>query len=274
VLFQMIPKKKVNKMGYLSDYLENKLLDHVLKTAVFSQSTGLFLALSSTNPTDTGTGKTEPTGGSYARIEVANWDAAVDRATQNTDIIEFVAATAGWGLMSFWAIYDTISGGNMLVYGSLSTPKRINSGGIMSFAAGTIVAEFNVGGLSNYLANALLNHAFMGISYTPPTNIYVALAIATILDATTGTTMVEPDDTYVRIKQNVWHAAVAGLATNDGIIAFPQATEAWSSIAHSALIDAELLGNILYYGTLNTPQSIVLGDTPKFIDAALEISLD
>jgi hypothetical protein len=262
-------------MGYLSDYLENKLLDHVLKTAAFTQPAGLYLALSSTNPTDTGTGKTEPTGGSYARVEVPDWDAAVDRVTQNTDIIEFVAATAGWGLMSFFAIYDAITNGNMLVYGALSTPKRVNSGDIMSFAKGVIVCEFNVGGLSNYLANALLDHTFKRVPYVPPTNVYAALAIATILDSTTGSTIVEPDDSaYARVLHNVWHAASGGLATNDGVIAFPQFAENTNVITHSALIDALTVGNILFHGELDVSQTIVLGSTPKFVDTAMHVALD
>ena len=64
--------------GSASDYLENKILDHILGNTAFSTisaSGNLFFALFTVVPSETwpasGTG-TEVTGGSYARAVVTN----------------------------------------------------------------------------------------------------------------------------------------------------------------------------------------------------------
>lgn len=57
-------------MGRITAYLQNKLLDHVLNVAEYSQ-TSLYFALS-TDEHDPGTSITEPSGGGYEREDVTN----------------------------------------------------------------------------------------------------------------------------------------------------------------------------------------------------------
>ena len=80
-------------MGSLSDYAEGKLLDHVLKVAAFTVPTNIYIALSTADPLDDGSGLTEPSGGAYARVLCNTWDTAASRKTANTNQANFPAAT-------------------------------------------------------------------------------------------------------------------------------------------------------------------------------------
>lgn len=119
-------------MGF-SDYLENQVLDNVL-------ASGGWIALSTANPLDDGSGLTEPdTGDGYSRVEVLDWDAAASGQKPNTNPIEFPEATASWGTITHFAILDSSSGGNILIHGPLTVAKAIGAGDIPRFAPGDLV---------------------------------------------------------------------------------------------------------------------------------------
>ena len=123
--------------GSFSDYLENELLDHVLKTAAYTVPTNIYVALYTTAPTDAG-GGTEVSGGSYARKLHNTYDAAASGATENTGAITFATATASWGTVLAFALFDTITGGNMLMWGDLTASKAVGSGDTAEFADGAL----------------------------------------------------------------------------------------------------------------------------------------
>ena len=119
-----------------TDYLENALLDHVLRATAYTSPTALYLALF-TSATDDAGGGTEVSGGSYAR-QAVTFDAAASGQTQNTALVTFPTATANWGTITHMAIYDAVSGGNMLYHGELANSKTINTGQVARFQAGTV----------------------------------------------------------------------------------------------------------------------------------------
>ena len=49
-------------MGSLSNYVEDEVLDHVLKTGDWAQPANLYVALSTADPTDDASGIAEPSG--------------------------------------------------------------------------------------------------------------------------------------------------------------------------------------------------------------------
>lgn len=120
-------------MSAMSDYLEGQIRAHIFRTASFTKPTVLGIALFTAAPSDSG-GGTEVTGGSYARVDRppldANWNAAssTDGLTDNAADIVFPAPTANWGLVTHFAIFDAISGGNLLFWGALTASKTINNG--------------------------------------------------------------------------------------------------------------------------------------------------
>lgn len=124
--------------GALSDYLENKLLDHILKTAEYSQPVNIYVALSKSDPGEDGEGLEEPSGMGYARKLHNTWGAAADGATENVGEIEFTKATGLWGTITHFALFDAETGGNMLLYGSLDAPKIIKAGTRVKFEEGEL----------------------------------------------------------------------------------------------------------------------------------------
>ena len=118
-----------------SDYLENKVLLHVFGGTAYTAPTTLYVALFTTDPGEAGTG-TEVTGGSYAR-RTATFSVTTSTAT-NTAAIEFPTATASWGTITYAAVYDALSGGNLLGSGALTTSKTINSGDVLRIPASSL----------------------------------------------------------------------------------------------------------------------------------------
>lgn len=129
-----------------SNYLGNKILDHALGGPDYARPATVYVALMTAAPNVAG-GGTEVAGGSYARQAVtndaANWPAAVTRSKSNANIINFPQATAAWGTVTHVAIYDALSGGNLLRFVALDAPITIQNGSQFSFPVGSLVITEN-----------------------------------------------------------------------------------------------------------------------------------
>lgn len=127
--------------GSKSDFLENELLDHVLGNAAYSAPATVYIALYTADPSDAG-GGTEVTGGSYARKAVTNnstnWPNASGGAKSNGTDIVFVTATASWGTVTAFGIFDASSGGNLLYWAELTIDKTIDNGDTAQFSTGDL----------------------------------------------------------------------------------------------------------------------------------------
>lgn len=103
--------------GSKSNYLEDKMLDHVLGGPDYTRPATLYFGLFTAEPNEAGTG-TEVTGGSYARVAVTNnatnFPASSGSQKQNGTPVTFVAATADWGTIVAVGVFDASSSGNML----------------------------------------------------------------------------------------------------------------------------------------------------------------
>lgn len=138
-----------------SDYLENKLLNHIFKNnggaeftppaanSANNNSDGIFISLHSTaGPTDdnSGTG-TEITLGSYARSNASDtltFTISGNSAT-NDQAIVFPQATANYDAqVTHIGIYDALTGGNLLFHGALTVPKTVTTGDTMQINAGAL----------------------------------------------------------------------------------------------------------------------------------------
>ena len=94
-----------------------------------------YVALYTVAPTATSNG-TEVSGGAYARQAVA-FSAATGGATSNSGVVTFPTATGSWGSVVAWAVVDASSGGNQIVYKTI-TPVTVDTGDIVTFASGAI----------------------------------------------------------------------------------------------------------------------------------------
>lgn len=120
----------------MSNYLENKLLDHTLRNVSYTPPTAVYLALFTSDPGEDKTG-TEVSGGAYARKAVT-FNAATNGSVTNSADILFDIATANWGTVSHVAVFDALTAGNMLYYGALTTAKTINSSDQLKIVAGDL----------------------------------------------------------------------------------------------------------------------------------------
>jgi len=261
--------------GSLSDALEIKLLDHVLKTTPYTVPTNIYVALSTADPLDTGAGIAEPVGASYARVVMDSWNAAASRATANTNQITFAQAEQDFGTITHWAIYDAITGGNFLAHGSFEASKTCPTGTNLYIAAGDIDVVFSAGGICDNLANKLLDHVFKTTPYTVETNLYVALFTASPTD--TGVAGTEcTGGAYAREVCNGWDGAAAGASQNTAAVTFDTATASWGTVAWFMLLNdltAILSANCLIWGTVDPTRVIGIDDVAEYAAGALDITL-
>lgn len=150
-------------MAALSDFMENKLLDFLLRAQALGITGGsaaaatgpanVFVGLFTTNPGEAA-GGVEVSGGAYARVTVAsslaNWagtqaaastlaSSGATGTTSNNGVITFPAPTANWGIITGFGLFDALTVGNLLIYGALTVNKTVNNGDAApSFAAAAL----------------------------------------------------------------------------------------------------------------------------------------
>lgn len=147
-------------MAAMSDYLENKLIDALLRAQAFTMPATVYVALFTTNENDANSGAVEVSGGSYARVAVtsslANWagtqaaasttaSTGTSGTTSNNNTITFPAPTANWGTITGFALFDASTAGNLLIYGALTTSKTVNNGDAAPvFAAAALSFQIDI----------------------------------------------------------------------------------------------------------------------------------
>ena len=130
-------------MSAASDFLENKVLDHVLGNSTYTPAGTLYIGLFDNVSTATavnleaGTITDEISGSGYARKAIA-FDASVDGTSESTATVTFDPATGDWGTVTHLAIMDALTTGNVLFWGPLTVSKLIETGDTMQFVANNV----------------------------------------------------------------------------------------------------------------------------------------
>ena len=106
----------------------------------YTSPTTVYVALYTAPPGETG-GGTEVTGNAYARQAVTFGAQSGGTVLNSVDVLFPVATPSGWGTITDFAILDAVSSGNMLYYGTLSSPVTINAGEQFKFAAGALSVQ-------------------------------------------------------------------------------------------------------------------------------------
>jgi hypothetical protein len=134
-------------MSAASNYLENKVLDHVLTATAYSAPGTRYLALfnnTSGNAAanlEAGTLTDEVTTSSSAYARKAVTFAAASGGSSATNAtVTFDAATASWGSVTHIAVMDggTAGSGNVLFWGAVTTAKTIDSGDTFQVTSGNL----------------------------------------------------------------------------------------------------------------------------------------
>jgi len=126
------------------NFLENRVLDHLFLKGDYIASY-MYLGLWIGDPTDSGEAGDEVSGGSYSRQVMTGiyWERAYG-VMLNDLAITFPEATAYWGDVTHFVLFNALTGGNMLMYGALvGAPINIVAGSVPRFAAGRIAVEID-----------------------------------------------------------------------------------------------------------------------------------
>ena len=132
-------------MSAASNYLENKILDHVLTASAYTQPSR-FLALFTGNPGEAGsfTNEISTSGTAYAR-QAVTFAAASSGSSATNATVTFPTATANWGTITHVAVVDgdTEGAGNVLFYGAVTTSKLIETGDTFQISSGNLTISLD-----------------------------------------------------------------------------------------------------------------------------------
>ena len=141
-------------MSAASNYLENKVLDHVLRysTAPYVGVATLYLALFNNTSTNTAanleagtlTDETSTVGTAYAR-QAVTFAAASSGSSATNATVTFPTATANFGTITHVAVVDSdVEGsGNVLFYGAVKTSKTIETGDTFQVSSGNLTISLD-----------------------------------------------------------------------------------------------------------------------------------
>ena len=116
-------------MSGLSNYLENKLLDHALRNTSYTPVATVYLTLFVGSPTDAGTGGTEVN----VTRQAVTFGAAASGTVSNSSSVSFTSMPAV--TVTHIAVYDHLSAGNLLFHGALSSNVVAASGDTFTIQA-------------------------------------------------------------------------------------------------------------------------------------------
>lgn len=120
-------------------YLSNNVLNVALRGIPFTPPAVIYVSLYTVAP-GVGGGGTEVAGGSYAR-QTVTLTAPVSGLCSNTADVLFPVASLSWGTIVSFALMDASSGGNMLYFGNLSTPRLVLASDQVRFPSGQLICQ-------------------------------------------------------------------------------------------------------------------------------------
>lgn len=257
--------------GSKTNYLENAWGNFAFRNQAFTSPTTVYLGLM-TGGADFEAGTvTEVSGFGYAR-QAVTFAIPASRSTSNSGTVTFPTASGGaWGTITNWGIWDALTTGNLLYYASLDASRTINDTDSISFPTGNVVVT-ETGGMTTYLANALLNHTLRNTAYTPVATIYTALLTA-VSDGLSGSVTEVSGGSYAR-QSIAFSAASGGVISNSGTLTYPVATAGWGTVVSWGLYDALTLGNLLGWNTFTTAKTVNTNDTFTLSTGAVSVTED
>lgn len=267
--------------GELTDKGENWALDILTGRAAQATALTSYLGLFIVPPTDAG-GGTEVSAAGYARMplsmaisapDVFGTNAASGQIVNTAEVL-FAPITAAAGFICAGGIFDAITGGNLLAYGSLpgqihaaNDPVKFPVGSIVVRLQGYIgrglVAATGVG--SNLLLNLLFRSTTLASALTSHMALYTVMPDN--MDA--GGTEVavagyarQPVSVAGSTPDTFGTAAANGQIANTEAVTFTLSA-AVANIAGAAIRDASTAGNLLCFCTIPS-RPYAAGETCSF----------
>lgn len=251
-------------MSIATNYFENLVLNPLRGTPATAPA-AVYLGLFLTSPGESGAG-TEVSGGAYARQAVTFGtpveSSAGVQSIYNNASITFPTATQAWGTITYVALLDALTGGNMLAYIQLQTPKNAIVGSTISFIAGELRVDATAQ-FTTYYKQAALN-LIRGTSISAITNVYLSAHTA---DPGEGGGFSNEVVASPYVRQAVVFGAPAEQGngnmqmSNNADVNFPQVgSVGWGTIAYIGLCDALSGGNMLLRAAASPNVTLADGD--------------
>lgn len=230
---------------YASNYLEQKFLNCFNGVGATAPQ-NLYLKLFSSNPTDTGTAGTEISYTGYQPHLItfsAPQTYSSGLSIQNSSQIEFAEAQEDVGNITHIGIYDSQTGGNMLVYGELNEIMTIRAGEAPVFLSGEI-KFYCTGNLSTYYKRVFLNFLrntnfqaitpYMGLYSGNPESGGVELTGSNY--SRPAITFSSPYETETGVMQ----------IKNSAQIEFNRASSNWGNSDYRVILDSATAGQVVW----------------------------
>lgn len=121
-----------------TNYAENLTVTHLLTATAVTRPSAWYVALHTSDPgEDAAVG--ELAGNGYTRQSATF--AVTASVASNDNLITFGPATAGWGSVTHFSLWDAATGGNPLYKGALDTARTIETDDSLVIAIGALDIE-------------------------------------------------------------------------------------------------------------------------------------
>lgn len=258
---------------YATDYFESLMLNVARQQNITAPAT-MYLALFQSNPSDTGTGGTEVSYTGYTRQAITFSAPAVSGSglmIQNSTQITFPEAPASGNTATYVAVMDSLTGGNMWLYGQLDQALTIQAGVSPVFRQGNVKWIWS-GNLSTYYRTAVMN-TLRGTNlsgFTP----YIGFANGD----PTGSGNEFSGNNYARVSTTFSAPAQQSSGTamiqNSNPITTGIATGTWGTWNTAVIYDSQTGGNAYAVIPLNSSYLITTGYTAGFAAGNLQFNVN
>jgi hypothetical protein len=250
-------------MTALSNYAENKAIEHLTGTTTWTKPTNTYVQLHTASPGEDCTTAVAAT----TTRQQASWAAAASRAIATNAALNWTIASNE--TISHFSIWDASTAGNPIAYGAFSASVVEQTNDTFTVASGGLTLDFTTitSAISTYAANALLEHMTGKTSWTKPTTVYVQLH--TGAPGLAGTSNVAATST--RTTSGGFGAGSNGTVLNSANIDFTAAAN--ETITHFSLFDASTAGNNLWGDAVTASKAILTGQTVRFGAGVLSLTL-
>lgn len=259
---------------YASNYFETAMLN-LMRSQSITAPAKMYLALYLSNPGDDNTDGTEISYTGYARQEITFSVPAAEGAglsMQNTAMISFPESTTSTGSnVTHVAVFDSLIGGNMWLYGQLDTPLNVQAGVSPVFREGSVKWIWS-GNFSTYYRTSVMN-TLRGTNcsgFTP----YIGLCNGD----PTGSGSEFSGNSYARIAVTMSAPAQqvngTALSQNTADVISSVSTGNWGTLNTVAIYDASSDGNAYAVIPLGTSYSIPVGSSVGFHAGDLQMNVN
>ena len=125
-------------MAKLSDYMEDRIINFMRNVAITGEAAVYVALFTADDGLEAGTITSEVSGGAYARQLAGLATPGTPGVSENAADITFPAATAAWGTVVYVALMDAATAGNVIMHGTVDTPKVVGSGDTFKINAGEL----------------------------------------------------------------------------------------------------------------------------------------